>query len=71
MSLDDSDITVENYKCPKIVSKFQSASLSAYLSPPTRVSAIAGLQYLLEYHTLVLFLKLNFLFTFETVNRPG
>ena len=32
---------------------------------------IAGLQYFLEYHTFVLFVKLNFLFEFETANQPG
>ena len=34
-----------------------------------KVSPIAGLQFLLEYHMLVLFGKLNFLFEFETVNQ--
>ena len=38
---------------------------------PTRVSPIAGLQYLLEYHTVVLFVKLYFSFEFETANQPG
>ena len=68
MSLDDSDQSVEHYERPKIVSKFASASLNGYLSPPTRVSPIAELQYLLEYHTLVLFVTLNFRFEFKTAN---
>ena len=57
MSFKDSDKPVEHYERPTIVSKFASVSLSGYLSPPTRVSPFAGLQYLL----LVLFVKLNFL----------
>ena len=54
-----------------MVSKFVSASLSGYLSPPTRVSPNAGLQYLIESHTLVLFLTLNFQFELETANQLG
>ena len=71
MSLNNSDKPVEHYECPLTVSKFASASLIGYSSPPTRVSPIAGLQYLLEYQTLVLFVKLNFWFEFETVTQPG
>ena len=32
---------------------------------------IAGLGYLLEYYMLVLFVKLDFRFEFETANQPG
>ena len=31
----------------------------------------AGLQYLFEYYMLLLFVKLNFLFEFETAIQPG
>ena len=35
------------------------------------MSLIAGLQYLLEYHTLVLFVTLNFVFEFGTAIQSG
>ena len=35
------------------------------------MSPIAGLQYLLEYHTLKLFMKLNFQFEFKTTNQAA
>ena len=38
MSLDNSDKPVEQYEHPEIMSQFESAFLSGYLSPPTRVS---------------------------------
>ena len=38
----------------------QYYNLSGYLSPPTRVPPIIGLKYLLEYHTLVLFMKTKY-----------
>ena len=57
MSFDNLDKPLEHYEGPQIISKFASASLSGYLSPPARVSSIAGLQSLLEYHTLVLFVN--------------
>ena len=69
--LHNSDKLGEHYERPKIISKSASASLSGYLSPPTSVSPVAGLQHLLEYHTLVLFVKLNFWFESETANQLG
>ena len=39
----------------------QYYNLSAYLSPTTRVLPNRGLQYFLEYHMLVLFMKTQFL----------
>ena len=46
-------------------------NLSGYLSPPTRVPLITGWQYLLEYHTIVLFAKTQFSIRIETVNQLG
>ena len=51
-------------------SRFASASLSGYLSPTTRVYHIAGLAYLIEDQTLVLFVALKFRFEFKTVKQP-
>ena len=39
--------------------------------PTYKGAPITGLQCLLEYRTLVLFIKHQFLFEFETVNQPG
>ena len=35
------------------------------------MSPIAGIQYLLEHYTLVLFMTLNFQLEFETASQPG
>ena len=73
MSLDDSVNVIASFEQSYYIESLQffiimSAqwchhfSLSGHLSPPTRVSPITGLQYLLKYHMLVLLVKLTFRF---------
>ena len=83
ISLDNSVIAITSFELSCHIESLQFScmkpgqwclhfSLSGYLSPPTRLPPpITGLQYFLEYHRLVLCLKTQFLYEFNTANQPG
>ena len=54
VSLDSSGKSLSSENIHRLTPNFQ-LQLGGYLSPPSRVPPIAGLQYLLEHHMLVLF----------------